>query len=193
MTVNNSGNNSGVMANTIETVNVLPGRPAPPVLIIKLIEILAEQNMDAIGERYEISAEDLRAFDISTKINYNNLIRNRALIDELAVYYDICSEALSTLDNNDIGAKSRLLRSVRMIYDIYKSSVLAQYYGQGLSEIEVIKRHSDDAIDHVVEKLTQMVNSGYQNERIFAEDILSSVRIFTAYAFAECKILEKPG
>lgn len=192
MPISNSGNNSGVIASNIGTVNVLPTRPVPPVLIIKLVEILAAQNMDALDERYGISAEDLRPFDISAKIDYNNLVRNRMLIDELAIYYDTCSDALGTLDNNDIGAKSRLLCCVRTIYREYKSAIIGQYLGQGLSDLDVINKHSDDAIDHVVEELTQMINSGYQNERIFAEDIKNAVRIFTAYAFAECKILEKP-
>ena len=189
--IENSGTNLGVMANHIDTVivNQSPSNNTNSI-IPRLIEALAKYNGlsdEELNREYKIRIEDLREYNIDEKIEYNSVIKYKEIIGEYSQYSSICDEALNVLDNNKIGTKTRLLRSINLLYKEQKGELVRSYHGSDLTEMQIIRRHADDIIDNIKSKLMERV---FDNTE--AEDVNIGLTRIICYSFVECKILEKP-
>lgn len=194
-TASNSGKNSGVIANKINQLTLIqqPEKRSCDSLIVKIIEKLAESNNLSDDQLfYKLTPDQLEGYDIKEKIQYNNVIKYKDIIDEYSQYRNICDEAFNIVDNNNIGLKNKLLRNINLLYKECKGEIRKCYTNTKLNEVDIIRENSDNIIDNVKSKLEQKILSNSNEKDLFVEDIDIGLAKIICYAFVECKILEKP-
>ncbi|MFD2671189.1 hypothetical protein [Marinicrinis sediminis] len=201
--VDNDGINHGIMAGTVNGsvdnssnfIVMLPERQKKlPSIIPKIIEVLSEITVlsdEELDQRYKVSEEDLRPFNIPDKITHNNLIKYRGVIIEYSYYGRICEEAFNITDNHVMGSKSKILKDIKHLYNEYKGQLLVEHQEDELDDLEIIRRNADYIIDMVKGDLKQRILAD-DNTAIVYEDIEDGLIRVLCYAFVECKILEKP-
>lgn len=203
--VDNKGENQGVMANEIHghvdnsrTYNViLPEREKQrklPSLIPQIVEALADLTVlpeDEIDKIYKVNIEDLTSYDIPKKITHNNLIQYKDVIEEYSQYGRICEEAFNIVDNSMMGAKGKILRDIRHLYRNFKGQLLRQNQDSKLEEIDIIRKNADLIIDMIKDELEKRILAD-SNTNILVEDLEDGLIRILCYSFVECKILEKP-
>ena len=193
MSVENKGVNLGVIAHTINgpvTVNNSMNRI--PSLVTKLVEALAGLLVSEVDGKYRISSQDLETYGISSKIDYNSVIKYKRIIEEHAVYHPLCDAALNIVDDSNTRAKAKILKNILEIYKRYRDELLLTKTNESVRDIDIIRENADLIIEHVTEVLQERIIAGYCNETFVAEDIHEGLPIIVCYAFIECKILEKP-
>lgn len=148
-----------------------------PNLLAQAINIIANIDLD---ENFEQS-ENTQAFEIDTKISYNNIQKNRYLIEEYKVYYGKIDTLYDELEKSGSFKKDKLLRIIRTYY----LEIKGKYIDNSENELLSIQENSDNIIDDIREKLfTHIDNTN--------EDTIIAIPIIMTDAFMRCKILEKP-
>lgn len=124
----------------------------------------------------------LQPFDIPRKIEYNNIKRNKSLIEEYGGYYAKINSLYSELEIQGNGfKKEKLLRNIRTLYLKTKGK-----YTEDVSDpMAIIQEKADDILDDVESKLFSLVENR-DGDNIFA------ISIIMVDAFMRCKILEEP-
>ncbi|MDA1919828.1 portal protein [Bacillus cereus] len=196
LSLSNSGENRGVMANVVygNIYNIQNERKKIPSLIPRIIEKLAElTNLsdEEIDRIYKVNEEDLRVYNIPEKITHNQLIKYRYTVEEYSQYGRICEEAFNILDNNNIGIKGKILKDISLLYDECRGDLLLRYRDEDLNLMDIIRKHADEIIEYVKEKLKERIIMD-DNTTILIEDLNIGLIRIICYAFVECKILEKP-
>ncbi|MDP7979907.1 hypothetical protein [Bacillus multifaciens] len=196
VSLSNSGENRGVMANIVNgnIYNIQRERKKIPSLIPRIIEKLAElTNLpdEEIDKMYKVNMEDLTSYDIPKKITHNRLIKYSYIVEEYSQYGRICEEAFNILDNNNIGIKDKILRDITLLYKECRGQLLLRYRDSEMELIDIIRKHADDVIEYVREKLEERIITD-DSTNILIEDLNIGLIRIICYAFVECKILEKP-
>ncbi|GFR38222.1 hypothetical protein PRECH8_15180 [Insulibacter thermoxylanivorax] len=200
--IDNIGNNNGIMAGTIVgpvenntyILNMPQKHSVMPSIISKIVEVLANLTIlpeEELDRRYRINPEDLKPYNVPTKITHNNVRRYKSIILEFSHYSRICDEAFNIVDNQIIGSKSRILKDIRHLYNKYKEQLLFEHIDDNIDEIEIIRQYSDYIIDMVKEDLKKRIIDE-KPANIYFEDIEDGLIRVVCYAFEKCKILEKP-
>jgi hypothetical protein len=153
-----------------------------PSLLSTIISRLADMELD--DNDNDIS-DSLTAFKIDEKIKYNNLKRNKSLIDEYKVFYIKINSLYQILEEEGSIKKENLLRNVKKIYLKVKGEYVQDYK----NPIEVIQAHADDIFEDVEEIL---LAEAEKKQDLASEDISFGVTIVMVDAFMRCKILEEP-
>jgi hypothetical protein len=161
------------------TYSYLTDRPSLlNIVITRLSELELEDGF--------ISSEDsLKAFRINDKIKFNNLKRNKALIDEYKVFYTKINSLYQTLEEAGSIKKDNLLRNVKKIY----LKVKGKYVLDSEDPISIIQKHADDIFEDVENILLEEAEKKQDSN---SEDISFGVTIVMVDAFMRCKILEEP-
>lgn len=155
---------------------------ASPSLLNMVIAALADTEFD-IEEA--VTPSTLKAFEIDDKLSYNDIKRNRPLIDEYKAFYTKVNSLYQTLEREGSFKKEHLLRNIRGVYLHVKGK-----YVEGSDDcMDLIRKHSDDIIDDVLEIL---INKSEEKYSSFSEDITFGVPLIMVDAFMRCKILEEP-
>lgn len=195
--IENNGVNNGIVAETINggvIYNINNSiRYKIPSLIPSLINKLAELSNipdDQMDNSYKITKGDLQEYRIEDKIEYNNVIKYKDIIDEYCEYGSICDEAFNIIDNNDSGIKRKILKSINFIYKKEKGEVLRKHVGE--VSMQVIRDNSDTIIQNVIDELKNRIYNDEDGQKIYIEDVEEGLSRIICYAFVECKILEKP-
>ena len=128
--------------------------------------------------------ETLNSFNISSKLEYNNVIRYVSLIQEYKVYHRKINSLYNDLERQGSLKKSKVLSAIRNYY--LKAKGIYIHPSEG--EMEQIKEHADDIIDKIVEDLYGELERG----DLFNEDIMLGIDLIIVDAFMRCKILEEP-
>ncbi|MGE4414625.1 MAG: ABC-three component system protein [Bacteroidales bacterium] len=151
-----------------------------PSLLMLAINAIA----DASFENDEISDESLQVFGIQDKISYNNIKRNKYLIEEYGGYYGKINSLYSELESQGSFKKEKLLRNIRTVYLKTKGK-----YTQGSSDsIEIIQEKADDIIEDIENVFLSLVADTSK----YKEDISFGISVVLVDAFMRCKILEEP-
>lgn len=196
--IDNSGENNGVIADTINgpvTINQNPPQKTLPSLIPILVEQLAKlTNLpdEEIEKTYKITLDQIKEYDISEKIEHNCIIKYKDIIEEYSQYRTICEEAFNIIDNNNLGCKNKILRSINLLYKSYKGELILKNKSSGASEMDVIRENADNIIDNIRNELETRISGDIIGNSILVEDIEVGLARIICYAFVECKILEKP-
>jgi hypothetical protein len=151
-----------------------------PSLLMQAINAIADadfENADAIDER-------LRPFSISEKIEYNNVKRNRYLIEEYSGFYGKINSLYSELEAQGSFKKEKLLRNIRTIYLKTKGK-----YIQGTADpIAILQEKADDIIEDIENDFLSLTSQKKESE----EDLSFGISVILVDAFMRCKILEEP-
>jgi hypothetical protein len=131
-----------------------------------------------------IEGEKVDAFDISSKINHNNVKKYAPLIQEYKVYYYKINALYDELELQGSLKKSKVLSTIRSYYLKAKG----EHINATEDTIEQIRKYADDIINHVVNNLYRKL----EGCDLFDDDIMFGVELIMVDAFMRCKILEEP-
>jgi hypothetical protein len=131
-----------------------------------------------------IEDENIDAFDISSKINYNSVKRYAPLIEEYKVYHYKINALYDELELQGFLKKSKVLSTIRSYYLKAKG----EYINASEDTMEQIRKYADDIINHVLNNLY----SALEECELFKDDIMFGVELIMVDAFMRCKILEEP-
>ncbi|WP_342558595.1 hypothetical protein [Metasolibacillus sp. FSL K6-0083] len=191
--VNNFGENHGVIAENIYgDIKILSDKKKIPSLLPKFIEMLVKNYSPVIenGNSY-----NNKPYTIEEKIEYNNIIFFKEMIDEYYVYYPICELAFDSLRNIDENCKRNILEDIHVLYKNIKFEIFEECRESSdpLDELKVrIKKQSDKIISLIIDKVKCRIESSYNGENFNLEELSMCLNIFICYALGECKILERP-
>lgn len=151
-----------------------------PSLLMQAINAIADANFgnDAVNN------ESLQTFDIADKISYNNIKRNKCLIEEYGGYYGKINSLYGELESQGSFKKEKLLRNIRTAYLKIKGK-----YTQGASDpMPIIQEKADDIIEDIENEFLSLV----ADTNKYQEDISFGISVVLVDAFMRCKILEEP-
>ena len=154
-----------------------------PSLLNTVINAISEMVFDL--ENVDFS-EKREAFEIEHKIKYNDIKRNRALIDEYKVFYTKVNSLYQTLEAEGSFKKENLLRNIRNTY----LKIKGKYIEDSADQMQSIRGNADNIIEDIQEELSSMAERKTNNS---SEDISFGVSIIMVDAFMRCKILEEPS
>lgn len=190
-TVDNSGNNQGVMLGGDNYGNIevsIQNVMRMPSLISQIVQSLGEacsyDDMESIS--------DLKEYKPDEKIEYNGVVKYRQIIREFSAYDSVCESFLNAYDDSNMRGKAKILKCVYELYLEAKGSILLEYKNSGKKEIEIIRENSDRVIDMVKNEIVEMIKMANGIEDLYIEDMKLGVTCFVCYCFIKCKILEKP-
>lgn len=157
-------------------------RNVKPSLLIQAINAIADVEFSET----EIEKDDkTKPFKIKDKIEYNDVRRNRSLIDKYKVYYAKVNSIYKELELQGSFKKTKLLRNISTLYQKIKG----RYIGGSANPMQVIRDNADNIIEDVEEALLECIEKdGTHHE----DDIIFELSIIMVDAFIMCKILEEP-
>ncbi|MDP8208045.1 MAG: hypothetical protein P9L92_15380 [Candidatus Electryonea clarkiae] len=153
-----------------------------PSLLNMVIGAISDIELDS---EEETSSANIEAFEIDAKISYNDIKRNKALIDEYKVFYTKVNSLYQILEEQGSFRKENLLRNIRNIY----IQIKGKYIKNDVNPMQIIRDNADNIIEDVQDKLLNMAEERTSN---YSEDISFGVSIIMVDAFMRCKILEEP-
>lgn len=145
-----------------------------------LINKIANINIDD-----HIPPNESKIFEIENKMLYNNLKRNRHIINEYKIFYYKIESLYKELELSGSRSKEKLLRNIKNIYLKVKGS----YTLNSSTEIFDIRNNADSIFDEVEEMLIETC----PKDGLCKEDLNYGISIIMVDAFMRCKILENPN
>lgn len=162
---------------TISQQSILVNKPR---LINQAINGIAELDIEETNE----DLDNLTPYNISDKISYNSIKRNRSLIEEYGKYYTKVNTLYSELEKQGSFKKEKLLRNIKQLYIRAKG----KYVLDGVDKMKSIQDNADNIIEDVENSILENIDSNISEK----DDIAFAVPIIMVDAFMRCKILEKP-
>lgn len=189
MNIDNSGANEGIIIGLNSgPINYMIKEPVKIYsMISSVVKTLSSVCVDDENLEY---IENLEAFRLEQKMEYNSIIKYKEIIQEHAIYYTHCEDMLNIFDDSNIGSKSKILRCVRNWYLERKGQLILESQNNDITDIDVIRMNADSIIDGVIFKMKQNIYDS--NPLISIEEIEIGIICFVCYSFMKCKILEKP-
>jgi hypothetical protein len=157
-----------------------------PSYLTKIVYHL-EKNLESPVEQ---NIPNINPYEITSKIEHNNVIRYRQTINDYGNYGAIIDNILESMDNEKPNSKKRFLDSIHRQYKLALG--LCKRNHPNLNELDLIRLNSDDIIDIVFDKLKVLFITSDCDYDIMDEDINECIRIIVCKAFIDCKILEPP-
>ncbi len=150
---------------------------------------LLKTAIDAISDlEFEIDEGDdikTKPFDIDVKIHYNDIKRNKYIINEYKVFYPKVNSLYRELEAQGSFKKDKLLRNINNLYLRKKG----EYLNGNQNLIEQIRENADNIFEDIENELFNLVK---QDGEFYHEDIVYGISIIMVDAFMRCKILEEP-
>jgi len=149
-----------------------------PSMLGKVVDVLS-----ALDKIEPEELDQVKAFSISEKIEYNNLIVNKAIVDEYKVYSGQVDSIYSELESHGSIKKDKVLSLIRDCYLRAKGKLI-----NGSNDIETIRANADLLFDEVQDSLSMRL----ADSQMLEEEIFYGLRLIAVDAFMRCKILEIP-
>lgn len=134
---------------------------------------------------------NLNTYSINEKIQYNNVVKYKELIEEYYSFGNVCEQTIDKLDNCKPGSKKTIFRSVNVKYKLFKGEYLT-LAGKSAIEIDVIRENADHIIDKIKDYYLELAKQTDTLNKYPYEEVELNMLAFIVYCFVECKILEKP-
>lgn len=174
---NGIGNNIYVGGNYYETIQKYPS--------------LLAQIINKLGERLSTDSHDenneFENFDIKEKIEYNNIVRYREILEENKVFQGKLNSIYKEIESNGSPKKFIILRNIRNLYLKIKGT----YKVDGIDEINIIRQNADNIIDKIQKELIEEIKQSSDIKESI-EVIKLGIDIIIVDAFMRCNILEEP-
>lgn len=182
-----------VITNDVEVYNTSKLKKMKSEHETKIFSLIMQNNptmlslvIDTLSKLDKVEPKQLdqvRAFNITQKIEYNNLTINRPIVDEYKIYSGQVDLIYSELESHGSIKKDRVLDLIRDCYLRAKGKLLGDS-----SNIEDIRNNADQLFDEVQNLLSQKL----LGSNMLEEEILYGLRLIAVDAFMRCKILEAP-
>lgn len=151
-------------------------------LLVSVIDAIADSSF---GDDCNTDSDSTSIFNINDKLNHNNIIRYRHLIEDYKIYYTKLTMIYNELEYAGSFKKESLLRNIRQIYLKIKGKY-AVTEGMYIDEIRV---HADDIIEDIENQLLEACDA---RTLLDDGDISFGISLIMVDAFMRCKILEEP-
>lgn len=154
-----------------------------PSMLAEIIKKVCSANIDSVE-----TDQQARPFVIEAKIQYNNVIRNKPIIEEHAAYAGKLQKIYIEFEKAGSGNMGIVFRTVAALYAKQKGRILGAD-----TSLENIQHHADDLIEAVQRDLHDLIELSPNAGASFCyEEVEFALSIILVDAFMRCKILEKP-
>ncbi|MEE1083528.1 MAG: ABC-three component system protein [Paludibacteraceae bacterium] len=138
-------------------------------------------NAIAANNLMNVASSDAIPYDISEKIEYNCLKKNKYIVEEYNIHTIGLHNLYDELEVFGTIKKNVVLNRIRHLY--------LEAKGKNTDgSIVSIRAKSDDIFDEVVENVCTLVG----NTQLDESELFLAVQIVVVDAFIDCKVLEKP-
>lgn len=159
-------------------------RVARSSILGKLVEIIATSNTESCNLNRDPA-------EIEIKINFNDLVTHRWLVDEYvdnSVLIDSSITQLNQLINN---GSTKLKRQMKLFY----RNALSDF---GINskpfDLNKLKAQSDNIVEKVMSLSSEFVRASSDLQvGYYDEDINFGIALITSYSIIECIVLENPN
>lgn len=131
----------------------------------------------------DLKEHQTKPFDIEVKINYNDIKRNKFIIDEYKIFYPKINGLYRELESQGNFKKEKLLRNINNLYLRTKGKYVVG------DELTDIRRNADNIFEDIENELFVLIP---EDGNFCREDIVYGLSIIMVDAFMRCKILEEP-
>lgn len=133
--------------------------------------------------------KSIESFDISKKIEFNNVKRYKPIIREYGAYSKKLNVLYVEIEKQGSYKKELLLQNIRSLYLAAQNEVLKEDYS-----IENIQANADNLIEAVEKSLWDLIEKKSEelHENVIYEAINPCLSVILVDAFMRCKILEEP-
>lgn len=180
---NNSGSGTNLAAG--RDINVNYSEPKQLSILAEIINVLGNLIYTDIEEE----DDKIDAFKIAAKIQYNNVIEFRPILDEYKIHIGKLSSIYQEFDSQGTNKTSKVLSNIR--YHYLKVKAEFKVSSPGKTDVEIVKENADAIINKVQERLMAEINNAINITESF-ETINISLLVVLIDAFIKCKILEEP-
>lgn len=177
------GKGNNIVANTVNIVSDISRTFSDLSFIVNTLGEKLYSNEVETNNEIEL------AFNPEDKIEFNNVIRFKAIINEFKVFYGKLDSLYNELESQGSSKKKIILGSIKLDYIKIKNRKIKENSGE--SELEVIRSSADDIIEEIESNLLEIILKSSNNESS-RESINLCLQIVLIDAFFRCKILEKP-
>lgn len=132
---------------------------------------MAKENLDIRPEIPEVIA-----FEINKKIEYNDLLKIRGIIDDYKVYYKKLNEKYEEYDKQGVNKSLSILSIIRKRY----------------FELSSNGKLSQDLFFSIIDSIIDIIVKSKNYIEIPYEELEMCVHILVVDAFIRCKIFENP-
>jgi hypothetical protein len=154
-----------------------------PSLLGEMVNAISEINFD---KDVFLPAKPTK-FKPQDKIDYNNVVRFKPVINAYKVYCGKIDKIYQEIDKQGSNKKKRLLRNIELIY----LKIKGKYTVGDDTDIIKIREQSDNIMDEIETELISRISNNRQVNH-YEEDRNFAVMLIMVDAFIRCKILEKP-
>ena len=156
---------------------------ARPSILGKLIEIIAT------SDPVSMNLDRLPA-EIDVKVNFNDLISHKWIIDEYIQSSLLIDESIEALNQTVLNGSTKLKRQMKIFYNrsLEKYSININPF-----DLEKLKLNSDAVVSEVIYMTKELVENSADLEHGYLEDIDYGVCLITSYSIIECIVLENPN
>ncbi|MBS5832909.1 ABC-three component system protein [Ureaplasma parvum] len=139
--------------------------------LAKIVKTLSEKNLSDV-----VDSPEINEFAIKEKMEFNNLIDVRNIIDDNKIYYTKLDTIYSEFDKQGQNKSFSVFKQIRRFYFEYKN--------KGLSSSEIFHK--------IIEKLISFVSESNNYQELSFEELSCCIDIIVVDAFIRCKIFENP-
>lgn len=129
------------------------------------------------------------AFDPNAKIEYNNVIKFKIILENYKMYVGKLTTIYGEFDNQGSNVTRIVLENIKLAYLKEKADQVSR--NPGKDEITVIRENADAIIENVESALANQIRTS-SNIETSSDTINISLQIILIDAFIRCKILEEP-
>jgi len=156
--------------------NILSKNPSALNIIISFI---GDKIIDDI-----VMSETINAPNTENKINFNNIIRFKPIIQEYAAYQGKLNKLYEEIEKQGSTKKEHVLQNIKIIYLKEKGKY---------KDINEIRANADQIIENIQNELWKIIdNSKNSISNLPIEVIEISLLVILVDAFMRCNILEEP-
>lgn len=150
----------------------------------KLVEIIASSNTESCN----LSRDPA---EIEIKIDFNDLVTHRWLVDEYVDNSVLIDSSITQLNQLISNGSTKLKRQMKMFY----RKALSDF---GISskpfDLTTLKAQSDNIVQRVMSLSSEFVrDSSDLQAGYYDEDISFGIALITSYSIIECIVLENPN
>lgn len=160
-----------------------------PSYLAEIVNALTKLKLDELSNENNIIA-----FDIQEKIEYNNVNIYKYIIEDYSYYSTFISDTYSAISEIKPNCRDKIMKIINVEYRKIKAGLLAETNPSKKSKVNLIKEHSDFIIESVIKSLkSRLYESSNLKKEVHLEDIYIALEIIVGDAFINCKILENPN
>lgn len=139
--------------------------------LASIINILSKEDLSRVTD-----APEINSFEISRKIEFNDLLSVKSKIDNYIIYYGRLNEKYKEFDKQGIN------KSLSVLY------VIQEQYIKLLTKIE----DSHELFFAIIDNIVELIKNSNNYIEIPYEELEMCVSILVVDAFIKCKIFENP-